>query len=312
MTQQSNTNGEPLRVGYLVGTSYCGSTLMAFLLDDHPYVVSVGETTPNLKIQRKQSFDLPCSCGEKIIDCPFWQELSERIQKTGTDFSLHRWENEYSYRSPLMNKLIRAHTTGPVTDALVRFADSFLPYHRTRIAHANRANVEYIRAALEIANAKAFFDTSKGIPRLRRLMACPELDLRIIHFTRDARAFAFHGKRNDVPIDDMTNRWLAFHQHARRLLSKVDPQRVITIKYEDLCSDPQRWLGAIHEHLGLKAAPPPTTLKSEDHHIIGNRMRLAGEFKIQLNEAWRDGLTQTETDRALSIAGTLNRELGYE
>jgi hypothetical protein len=284
---------------------------MAFLLDSHPDVVSVGETTPNRKIQRQGTNDFTCSCGTQIVNCDFWKELSDRIQSSGTRFSLETWDNEYLYRNELLNKVIRADTTHPIARKFLDLADHWLPFHRSHISRANRANVEYIRQALAISGAKAFFDTSKGIARLRRLITCPQLDVRIIHFTRDVRAFAFHGKRNDVPIEAMSRRWLAFHENAKRFFSGLDQKQVITVKYEDLCQDPARWLGTIHEHMGLAAAPPPRTLKSADHHIIGNRMRLVGDFNIQLNEKWREGLSPQEMDVALRIGGRMNQALGY-
>jgi hypothetical protein len=40
-------------------------------------------------------------------------------------------------------------------------------------------------------------------------------------------------------------------------------------------------------------------------------MRLKGPIRVQINERWRDELSQRDTETALRIAGTYNASLGY-
>jgi hypothetical protein len=52
-------------------------------------------------------------------------------------------------------------------------------------------------------------------------------------------------------------------------------------------------------------------IRSLDHHVIGNSMRMAGEIKIRLDESWKTRLDESEAHRVLHIAGDVNHQLGY-
>ena len=55
----------PERFLYVVGTSFTGSTLLSFLLNLHPQIVSVGEMTgPFRGVADRQAY--PCSCGAAL------------------------------------------------------------------------------------------------------------------------------------------------------------------------------------------------------------------------------------------------------
>ncbi len=309
VTTEVSTQAQP--IGYLVGTSYCGSTLMAFLMDCHSQVVSVGETSPNRKARQNGARTMKCSCGAPLYECSFWQQISDRLAQSGSCFSIDEWNNDFRYLNPALHKLLHAESSNRVRQYLSVSADRWLPFHNQRIARINEANFDFVRTAVDLANARVFFDTSKGIDRLLRLMRYNKYDLRVIYFVRDVRAFAFHGKRKGTPIESMSRRWLDFHTNALRFFRQSPELQVLTVKYEDLCAEPVEWLAKIHEHLGVPPEAPPETIDATQHHILGNSMRLGGELRIELNEKWREGLSPDEVDRALRVAGELNRELGY-
>ena len=57
---------------YILAPSFSGSTLLTYLLAQHPRVATVGE----LKATRMGSIDeYRCSCGEPMRTCEFWQAL---------------------------------------------------------------------------------------------------------------------------------------------------------------------------------------------------------------------------------------------
>jgi hypothetical protein len=78
----------------IIGASYSGSTLLAFLLNAHPCMVSMGEQrskvvgiVPRVVIERH-----PCSCGALLLQCPFFLELERRINALGSSFKLTHWQ----------------------------------------------------------------------------------------------------------------------------------------------------------------------------------------------------------------------------
>lgn len=58
-----------------LGHSHCGSTLLGRMLDRHPQVRCTGEL---LWLDDALTNDLPCSCGARVPDCPYW---SPRIRE---------------------------------------------------------------------------------------------------------------------------------------------------------------------------------------------------------------------------------------
>ena len=70
-------------VVFVVGVAHCGSTLLGRLLDMHTRVLCVGEI---LRTDLALETELPCGCGAKIPDCPFWKpRLASLERETGFD-----------------------------------------------------------------------------------------------------------------------------------------------------------------------------------------------------------------------------------
>ena len=65
-----------LKVIYVVGSSFSGSTVLAALLGQHPEVISAGEL--GNWTRRKKVQHIPCSCGLPWQDCPFWKDVQDR------------------------------------------------------------------------------------------------------------------------------------------------------------------------------------------------------------------------------------------
>ena len=87
--------GGKLRVVYVAGSGHTGSTLVAMLLDAHPRIVSVGEVAVKPKIRRRGDDGRQiCSCGATLAECPFWQQLFQRVNDDGLDFGPGRWTND--------------------------------------------------------------------------------------------------------------------------------------------------------------------------------------------------------------------------
>jgi hypothetical protein len=73
----------PIPVTYIAGVSFCGSTLLAIVLNTHPEIVSVGEMGPS---KRFGDSDYECSCGVRIVECPFYAAVQARMQELGVAF----------------------------------------------------------------------------------------------------------------------------------------------------------------------------------------------------------------------------------
>ena len=68
---------------YLTATQFSGTTLLSFLLNQHPAIATVGHTMG-------WSFDDPdkfrCSCGERIADCLLFRHIAAAYEEEGLVF----------------------------------------------------------------------------------------------------------------------------------------------------------------------------------------------------------------------------------
>ena len=86
-------------VVFVVGVARCGSTLLGRLLDMHSRILCVGEI---LRTDLALETELPCGCGAKIPECPFWKPLLPALQRE-TKLAARR------FRADTFRKLARAH-----------------------------------------------------------------------------------------------------------------------------------------------------------------------------------------------------------
>ena len=300
-----------IKVVYLAGTSYCGSTLLAFLLNAHPQVVSIGEASLHRRGQKKKILTYMCSCGSLLVRCAFWTAMFRLVNERGLQFGAYNWTNDYKYKNALLHRLFTIYAAQPWLSALQNLTLRRLPFHKNRVAYANKVNIAFIQSALQLTGTEVFFDTSKALLRLAYLQQLPELDLKVVRVVRDVRAFAHSYKRRGVAVEQAARQWRNYQVAVEALLHPLPGDRVMLLRYEDFCHAPRQWLRQLHTFFGVPPRDPPETITPSEHHIIGNHMRLQNITTITANDSWREHLTGVETTRILRIAGDINARLGY-
>ncbi|MBX3438000.1 MAG: sulfotransferase [Planctomycetaceae bacterium] len=301
----------PLRVAYLLGTSYCGSTLLSFLAATHPQIASVGETAPNRKTRRKGTGTFVCSCQQLVRECPFWTEVFARVTADGFEMSSENWSNGYTYVNPVWHRLFDGYSNRRWQRWVQSAAATALVFPRMQLRKVNAVNVSFIRSVLDVEHADVFFDASKGPGRLDKLLGVPEIDVRVIRVVRDVRAFVRSMKDKGLGATDAAHRWLAHQEASDQILARLPQDRAMTLRYEDLASDKDRCMDEIFAHLQVEPYRLPSEVNPENFHVIGNSMRLRGPFRVELNESWRDVITPEETQSALRVAGAYQERFGY-
>ena len=87
----------------------------------------------------------------------------------------------------------------------------------------------------------------------------------------------------------------------------------MVLRYEDLVSDPSRWLDELCEFVGV--APHVDWDRHADlpHHIVGNRsrMRSGSSAKIRLDDAWKREMRPADREAVTRITGAWARRYGY-
>lgn len=300
------------KIIYLAGTSYSGSTLLAFVMNSHPAVVSTGETSLNRTNQKKKQYHHPCTCGCMLHKCQFWQEIFMKAQEKGYNLHSNNWINDYKYKSNLLYKIFSVYRVPPWAKVFRNLVDNLLPLHSQHIKTTNKVNIVLFNEALRISQAELFFDTTKHLMRLYYLLQVPELDIKIIRWVRDARAYANSGLRKGLKVEDSVTTWLNFHKAFDDLASNLPSEKVIQMRYEDFCIAPKQHYKKLCDFFGIDHIGLDTIVSINQHHILGNQNTSRRKtFEIQLNEKWRTQLTQAQLETVGKIAGDYNRILGY-
>jgi hypothetical protein len=305
------------RVLFIVGTSYTGSTLLAFLLDAQPEMVSVGELRgPNLGWDDPRTY--PCSCGETLESCEFWSKVSDGMAARGHRFDAGHWDLRFLvHQHRLARLLTRSLGGGPLGAArdhlLIR-----TPRWGAKLRDVASRNEAVVRTITDLTGTEVFVDSSKDPVRARYLDRLSGLDIHVVHLVRDSVGFVSSYLKNKSSLKSdralvatAIRRWNRMAACVERLLASIPSERQLLVRYEDLCADTEKLLERIAVFVGLRADRAPVDVKADRHHIIGNRMRLSYRGGIAVDESWKARLSTDQIEYIRKRTRRHRRLFGY-
>lgn len=300
------------RVLYVVGTGFTGSTLLSFLANAHPEIATVGEATgpfPEVRDQRAY----PCSCGKTLADCEFWGRVCTAMRERGFSFGPNRWDLGFRVaRGRVAHQLLSQSLRANALDRLRDRGVLAVPAWRRALAETARRNQAFFASVLGVTGKRVFLDASKDPVRARYLLQLTDLDLSVIHLVRDAPGFVSSFVSNTGGSQGAGIRyWNRMLGHTQRLAARLPPDRFLRVRYEDLCTRAEEELERIARFAGLAPHPGPVDFRVPNHHVIGNRMRIAGSGEVVLDERWRERLGPAELRAILRRTAARRRRLGY-
>lgn len=283
----------PTKVVYLVGTSRCGSTLVGSLLGLLPGVTHVGELWRIWEEGLVNNFR--CGCGAPLNQCEFWSAVLARASDAVGPIDPHRM-------MALTDRWARLrHAPRLATE---RGRDRV----RAGMAEYGEVMASVYRAIGEVAGVSTVLDTSKTPMVAWVLSGRSDIDLRILHVTRDPRAVAYswHRKKTDPAKGRemheggtviVSLRWLAWNGLAAALWERPKAGApYLQVRYEDLTSSPRTVLDRICDWLG---EPPSGDALVDDrgqyisapaHTVAGNPIRFdRGTRRIAADVEWQEG-----------------------
>jgi Sulfotransferase family len=299
---------------YITGVSRCGSTLLAFLLNAHPYMASVsqaGGPIPSVNLER-----YPCSCGAVFLRCPFFLELERRVNALGSSFTLRDWQtlfrlSRHRWLNILLVRPLRHVGLEGLRDRLV----PFWPGYGQAIGTISRRIVHVAQATLTISGKEVFVDAQKDPIRVKFLQDIAQLDLKVIHLVRDVRGTvtSYMKTFKGMNAARATRIWYIANANAERARRHVATHQWLRIRYDELCSDPQATIDRISNFVGVEQSVIPKDFYEGEHHIIGNRMRLRGKGSgiVRQDDSWKDYLTERDLGIIARIGGAANRSYGH-
>lgn len=212
---------------YILGTPYCGSTLLGYILGSCPGIFNAGE------IQHFRRFpDIRsriCSCGRPVNACGIWGPL---------DFSRFRLfsKAKRSEQIRMMFRLLAGH----------------LPIYPLPQGIDDAVFLHSLKGRLEQLGYEGFYilDNSKSPFRLLHLLTFEDLDLRILYLRR-----AIHGNVASFLKAKQSFLWGIFKyllvNHLAEKLLTLCWRPSLTVCYERFCQEPEETLEQIARFLGI-------------------------------------------------------------
>jgi hypothetical protein len=318
---------------YLLAASHSGSTLTALLLGSHSKLATAGE------LKMTSIGDLSryrCSCRELITECRFWSSIrAEMAQRGHEDFDIDRAGTDIrTGASRYVKRLLAPLHRGLLLEA-VRDTGLFLsPIWRRQLSKIQKRNAALIDSLAAVTGREYLVDSSKIGIRLKYLLRNPDFDVKVVRLVRDGRAVALTymdpiqfadaknpslraggmggtRDREKLSLEAAAREWLRSNEEQESVLSRVSAASQVTLRYEDVCEDPDRELAKVFNMLGIEPEDVSARFRRTEQHVIGNGMRLDDSSEIKLDERWKHSFTAEQLRRFDAIGGAMNRKLGY-
>lgn len=293
---------------YIASDVRSGSTLLDLMLGSHSEISSVGEiqflTDHFRKKGMGQTWDWKCTCGQDFYDCEFWSKINGSVkEKTGTDIAeretwARRVRQPFSYLTMPRFLFKKIYKNKPPLEKGMGAADFCW---------------EVVDSIAEHTGNSVIVDSSKNAEQFRYLYFSRPSSVKIIHLIRDGRGVV-HSKmtRAGDSSKKATKNWVLENLKISFVKKLVKTNNKITIKYEDLCADPQKEIRRIFEFLNISVEN--SSLSKEDrHNVCGSPHRFDwGNIEVSLDERWKEQLSSEDKKTFNVFGGWLNRIYGYK
>ena len=188
---------------------HSGSTLLSFLLNAHPEIVTVGETCrigvniPD-RWTRKAG---KCSCGKPYYYCDFWNRVLAGIAARGVGISKPDYFRFEMFNIGVLNYAYRKAYSRPLGRTILRLS---LPLYRRKKELADKKLCAFVESVLEVSGKTIFLDASKAPYWIYPLSQNPFFDLWILDLYRDGRGVVDSWRRHspDIPFETLIQRWI--------------------------------------------------------------------------------------------------------
>jgi len=287
------------KIIYITGNNRSGSTVLDFLLGEHPFICSLGElhhlhkyTTVENKVcgaKGSASKKYICSCGKTVCECNFWLNaerfLGRKLQdvelildskknlKKELNFSwLIKRKNLVILKKKLISKIINKKPMILKNKIIFDLSG----YRKIACNHFELCE------AVSLATSKPYIIDSSKIPH--RFVYLSMLDREktiIIHLVRNPVAVVYSMMKRGIDIDEAIKTWLQLERVINNLLKTISPDKKIFVRYEDLCEKPEKTLSLICNKINIKFNIKMINLTNAGkHHIQGSPSKYKYNGKI--------------------------------
>ena len=197
---------------------------------------------------------------------------------------------------------------------------AFYASHTTRL----------FEAMLSQSGKRTIVDSSKLPGRAMALARIPEIDLRVIHIVRDGRGVAWSlakaynrdvksGLQREIKPKSVSRtalRWSVVNLQTEYLSRRLDPKKVMRVRYEDFVSNPSGVMQEIGTFADLDFGEVGEKLQRGEpicpsHQIAGNRLRMNASISLAKDESWRSMMPPGQQVSFRRLGGWMLRRYGY-
>ena len=153
-------------VGYILSHSFSGSTLLTLALAAHSEIATVGElvgVNPRILADEQAALDYLCSCGDKVAECPFWNELSNHLERKGISFRHPHLGTRFTLSPlPILNKVLVCSLRNQALENVRKWLVQSVPPFRRRFQKIAATNAAAVEEILQITGKRVLVDASKS------------------------------------------------------------------------------------------------------------------------------------------------------
>jgi len=256
---------------YIVGNSYCGSTLLGFLLSSNPDIVFIGELKIKTWINERS-----CSCGFPIPSCPFYSGYFASLNE------LKKSAFKYVRPNSVFSLLFRRHQV--ISDEAILRMEALYQSVSDQIGHF-------------YPEAKYFVDSSKSIWFLNAwLHTTAREKMKLIWLRRQLKPnVASFIKRGNGFLYSLGT--VLVNNFLTKSFLKRNNLDFLQLDYNQFYSNYEGVMKSTSEFLGLDI--PSTYTNHHNHHVIsgnsGTRKEFTGQFKgFHQDNEWEKILTKNQ------------------
>jgi hypothetical protein len=305
------------KVLYVFGAGHSGSTLLDVLLNRHPDIAGTGELhrlclSPESRL---------CGCGELLTQCTWWQPVIARYaqmhakdgearQRLWADAPVSLPRDGYATDLPFRFLEVAAVTGSAKLAELAFKYNATAAQYRRVIANS----LDLCRAIADVHRVSVIVDSTKDPLRGKLLYMAAPLQVYCLYLVRDGRAVAASQmRREQVSMKTAAKAWVGVNRKVMHALRSVTKYQKMTLRYEDLCSDPVKSVNQIYRWLDLREVATADLAQSAHepaHEIPGNPMLFNGVRQIRMDDRWRNELDAGQLRVFRKIAGSMNARFG--
>jgi hypothetical protein len=265
---------EKIKIIYIAGSGFSGSTLMDLVLGSSENAFGLGEMKflDNFLAKEKRGArisNFKDDSGEELEESFFWSPVVKYIKDNNVKV---KKKEERIKLFHFLKILIDGNKNGNKKDGV-------LPILRERAREAKGEQIKFL------------IDSSKTLSRLCYLYECKNIDVYVIHLIRDGRGFLYSKKKRKNSLAVSFWEWIKGNVLISVFLFRcIDGEKKLRMGYDLFAKDPRSFIEKINNKFGLKIDPDNFLEKinqEKSYRFAGNSMRGREIKEIKTDRSWK-------------------------